>query len=183
MNPLELDLGDRRYMVLFITDVPDKAYFDDLVGEINSGGVEEFYQHLLRLDLKGFHAHTQPPMNIEKQHLIESGMPNAVLFFNDWRDGHLELPFGACTKTALYDAYKRWCEQKNEFKRRDRDVSAELRRYLVEDRCDIRLPDDFKDRKTMRCWVPKELHQTKGSDDYVRSVETACQAFLVAFHA
>lgn len=183
MNPLELDLGDRRYMVLFITDVPDQAYFDALMAEINNGGVEEFYQHLITLDMKGFHTHTKPPMNVEKQHLIEAGMPNAVLFFNDWRDGQLGIPFGPCSKASLYDAYKRWCEQKNEFKRRDRDVAAELRRYLVEDKHDIRLPDDFKERKTHRCWVPKDIYQLKGSDDYARTIEVHCQKFLGAFNA
>jgi len=35
-KPLSLDLGDRRYLVLKIMDVPNQAYFDELLTEIDS---------------------------------------------------------------------------------------------------------------------------------------------------
>lgn len=180
-QPLELDVGDRRFLVLHITDVPPAGYFDALFHEIDNGGIEEFYAHLLQLDMKGFYEHSKPPLNAEKQHLIEAGMPNALLFYQDWKDGLLGMDYGPCPVATLYSAYRRWCDQRNEFKQRDRTVKAELRRYLTEDRVDIKLPDDFKERKTTRVWVPHEIAQRKGEQNFVRDVELACQAFLKSF--
>lgn len=180
-KPLSLDLGDRRYLVLKIMDVPDQAYFDALIDEIDNGGVEEFYGHLLRLDLKGFNGHTKPPLNEEKRNLIGLDLPNAALFHSDWQDGLIGLPYGCAPKGAVYAAYRRWCEQRNEFKQRDRDVTSHLRRFLAEDRVDIRLPDDFKDRKTVRCWVPIGLREQLGRDKFARRVEQDCQLFVKAF--
>ncbi len=180
-QPLELDLGDRRFLVLWITDVPDSAYFKALFDEIANGGVEEFYAHLLSLDMKDFDAHTKPPLNAEKKYLIEVGLPNPVLFYQDWKDGLLGVEYGCCPVAMLYELYKRWCEQRNEFKRRDRDVKSELRRYLTEERLDIRLPDDMKDRKTVRVWVTPERICEKGSAGFVRAVEQSCQQLNKTF--
>jgi len=180
-KPLSLDLGDRRYLVLKIMDVPNQAYFDELLTEIDSGGVAEFYGHLLSLDMAGFNGHTKPPLNDEKRHLIGLDLPNTQLFFNDWQDGLTGLPFGCAPKGVLYSAYRRWCEERNEFKVRDRDVSSTLRRYLAEDRVDMRLPDDFKDRKTVRCWVPIGLRNELGQESFARRVEVECQQFVKAF--
>lgn len=180
-KPLSLDLGDRRYLVLKIMDVPDQAYFDDLLAEIDADGVAEFYGHLLALDMNGFNGHTKPPLNEEKRNLIGLDMPNTQLFYDDWKDGLLDLTYGCAPKGLLYAAYRKWCEQRNEYKQRDRDFSSTLRRYMAEDRVDIRLPDDFKDRKTVRCWVPVGLRNNVGADGFARRVEVECQLFVKDF--
>lgn len=179
MQPLELDLGDRRYMVLKVEAVPEPGYFEALIHEIKNGGVACFYHHLLQLPMDGFNAHTKPPLNAEKLQLIEAGLPNPVLFYEEWKEGLLNIPYGCCPKVALYTEYKRWCDQRKEFVRRDRDMTAELRRYLAEDRCDIRI-GDYAERKTVRVWVTKEVMAEKGQETYTKNVESQCQAFIAA---
>lgn len=177
-KPLSLDLGDRRYLVLKIMDVPAEQYFTDLLAEIENGGVEAFYHHLLTLDLNGFNGHTKPPLNDEKRDLIGLDLPNTLLFYEDWKDGNAGLPYGAAPKLKLYQAYRRWCNERNEFSQRDRDFSAALRRYMVEDRVDIRLPDDYKDRKTVRVWAPQDYKGRMVGSEYIRQVEIDCREFI-----
>lgn len=179
-KPLSLDLGDRRYLVLKIMEVPDAEYFAELVREIEQGGVAEFYQHLLTLDLQGFNAHTKPPLNEEKRNLIGLDLPNALLFFEDWKDGLLDVPYGCATRKQLFAAYRRWSQARNEFSQRERDFVSHVRRFMDEARVDIRLPDDFKDRKTQRCWVPFGTRDTAGVDGFTRQVERDCQKFELA---
>jgi putative DNA primase/helicase len=151
--PLELDMGDRRYLVLYCGDVPDKTYFDQLFNEINADGVAAFYHHLMQLDLGDFNAHAKPPLNVDKQQLIEASLPNPVLFYNDWAAGDLDIPFTSCTKSDLFNAYRRWCTQRNEYPKRDRDLTAELRRYMIDDRKDIHYPTTSAPKKTVRVWI------------------------------
>ncbi len=183
MTPLELDLGDRRYMVLYITDVPDQQYFNDLIAEIEGGGVAEFYRHLLDLDMKGFNGHTKPPLNAEKRDLIAAGMPNALLFYQDWKDGHLGLDYGPCPTGMLYRAYTRWCKQRNEFPRNQRVVVPEWRRHLFEHRAVIGLGTGYGDKKQMRVYVPNELKGSLRDAGFVAMLEAGCKAFAHSFDA
>jgi hypothetical protein len=151
--PLELDMGDRRYMVLYCGDVPDKKYFDQLFNEIDNGGVAAFYHHLMRVDLGDFNSHAKPPLNVDKQQLIEASLPNPVLFYNDWLAGDLDIPFTSCTKSDLFTAYRRWCTQRNEYPKRDRDLTAELRRYMTDTRTTLTCPAIALGAKTYRIWI------------------------------
>lgn len=151
--PLELDMGDRRYLVLYCGDVPDKTYFDQLFSEINDGGVAAFYHHLMQLDLGDFNSHAKPPLNVDKQQLIEASLPNPVLFYNDWAAGDLDIPYTSCTKSDLFTAYRRWCTQRNEYPKRDRDLTAELRRYMTDTRTTLTCPAIAHGAKTYRIWI------------------------------
>ena len=151
--PLELDTGDRRYLVLYGGAVPTKAYFDALSNQIKHGGVAAFYWYLMQVDLSGFNQHTQPPLNEDKTRLIEASLPNPVLFYNEWAAGDLDVEYSSCHKSDLFKLYRRWCTQQNEFPRRQRDFTAEIRRWMTEDRKDIHYPDARQSRKTQRLWI------------------------------
>lgn len=181
--PLELDLGDRRYGVLYCGEVPPAQYFIDLFAEIDNGGIEAFYGYLLALDLGDFSPHTKPIDNLEKQNLVEASLPAPVLFYQEWFDGLLEIPFCSCQKSDLFEEFKKWCDRKNEFKKRDRDFTAEMRRYMAEDRKDLTMTGYSEDRKTTRIWVtPEDLKQSK-SKDYILLLEKSCKAFRNAVKA
>lgn len=164
--PLELDTGDRRYLVLYCGDVPPQQYFADLFKEINSDGVDAFYHYLMSIDLTDFSEHTRPPLNEDKERLIEASMSSPVLFFTEWQRGDTDYPYTSCTKSDLFSAYKRWCVQRNEFPKRDRDVNAELGRYMKEGRKDIKYPSITSARKTTRMWITNEDFKRCADQDF-----------------
>ncbi|MCY1281824.1 hypothetical protein D9M70_306410 [compost metagenome] len=152
--PLALDDGDRRYLVLYVDRVQPAEYFKALVAEIEGGGIEAFYEYLMSLDLTGFGAHSKPPLNDEKQALIDGSLPAPRYFARRWMAGETEFPVtGAVTQADLWQAFCRWCEGANEFKRRERDFQQEVARDLVRERPDIRYPTDKEDFKTTRVYV------------------------------
>ncbi|MFJ3259861.1 bifunctional DNA primase/polymerase [Pseudomonas sp. NPDC086581] len=156
--PLALDNGDRRYLVLYVDRVLPPDYFRELFVEIGSGGVEAFYQYLMDLDLTGFDPHVKPPLNEEKQGLIDGSLAAPRYFVRRWLAGETDFPLtGAVTQADLWQAFTRWCEGANEFKRRERDFHQEVARDLARDRHDIRYPSDKDECRTTRMYVTKEF--------------------------
>lgn len=179
--PLELDMGDRRYLVLYCGYVPEGNYFAELFKEINGGGVAEFYRFLLDLDMTGFNEHSRPPMNQDKQNLIDASLPSPVLFLNEWRQGMLDIPYCSCVKSDLFQEFTRWCERTNEFKKRDRDFVAEIRRHLMEGRPDLLLTG--MTRKTTRIWITEDDAQHQFAADFNKRLEDSCLRFKDAVAA
>ncbi|WP_448543000.1 primase-helicase family protein [Vreelandella sp. EE24] len=155
--PLELDLGDRRYFVLHVEDVPPPDYFERLSDEMAKGGVEAFYHYLLNLPLGDFKPHTKPPLSDAKQRLIDSSLSPARYFIYEWRNGDIpDLPYGVVAIPDLWKAFLRWCENTNEFKTKQRWFCDEVARDMLRDRRDIRYPSSSGDFKTTRLFVPPE---------------------------
>lgn len=179
--PLELDPGDRRYLALYCGNVPEAGYFSRLFQEINGGGVPAFYGYLMSLDLGDFNEHTRPPLNQDKANLIASSLPSPVLFLHEWRDGHLDLPYCSCAKGDLFREFVRWCEHANEFKKRERDFVAEIRRHMEEGRHDLTLSG--YNRTTTRVWITPEDYQKRNHPDYTRLLEASCLRFRDAVSA
>ena len=175
--PLELDDGDRRYLVLYVDKVPPKEYFAELVEEIESGGIAAFYQYMLTLPMEGFNEHTKPPLNDEKQALIEGSMSPARYFLRVWQRGDVDLPYGAAVARDLYRAFCRWCEQANEFKRKEREFYQELQRDMDQVRKDIKFPSAQSDFKTCRIYVPKGEGDKHRDKDWLQQVAVQCRAF------
>lgn len=173
--PLELDMGDRRYLVLYCGNVPQGDYFKELFNEINNGGVAEFYEYLMQLDLSNFNQHTRPPLNQDKQNLIDASLPSPILFINEWKAGHLDIPYCSCTRADLFSEFTRWCERTNEFKKRDRDFVAEARRVLMEARHDLAICS--LTRKTYRIWVTEDDAAKSLDSDYIKTLEASCSKF------
>lgn len=180
-TPLELDNGDRRYLVLYCGEVPESGYFSRLFAEINGNGIECFYQYLLSIDLSGFDAHTRPPLNQDKKNLIAASLPSPVLFLQEWQEGHLGLPYCTCAKGDLFREYIRWCEHTNEFKKRERDFVAEVRRHMKEGRHDLMLTG--YNRTTTRVWITEDDHKHQYHPDYTKRLEAGCLRFRDAVTA
>ncbi|MBP8218127.1 MAG: bifunctional DNA primase/polymerase [Aeromonas sp.] len=178
--PMALDDGDRRYLVLYVDKVMPKEYFEELVHEINNGGVEAFYQYLLERDLTGFDAHTKPPLNEEKQGLIDGSLPAPRYFVRRWLAGETDFPVtDAVVPKDLWRAFCRWCDGANEFRRRERDFHQEVVRDLVRERQDIKYPSQTDDFKTTRLYVTKEFAAQKSAlgREFAGKVGIACRKF------
>lgn len=175
--PLELDDGDRRYMVLFVDQVPPQGYFDNLLAEIAGGGTEAFYHYLLNLDMTGFNAHTKPPLNAEKQQLIEGSLTPARYFIRIWLRGETEWPVGAVVAGDLYRAFCRWCERANEFKRREREFYQEAMRDMPQVRKDIHYPHDMDKHRTCRIYLPPAMAGRDQDKQWLAEVGEQCRAF------
>lgn len=175
--PLELDDGDRRYMVLYVDKVPPPEYFAALVAEIEGGGVAAFYEYLLQLDLTGFNAHSKPPLNAEKQALIDGSLSPARYFIRLWLRGESDYPVGAVVAGDLYRAFCRWCEKANEFKRREREFYQEAMRDLQQVRKDLHYPHELDAFKTCRVYLPPAMAQRDQDKAWLAEVGTQCRAF------
>lgn len=182
--PLALDDGDRRYLVLYVDRVPPPDYFIALVDEIDNGGIEAFYHYLMNLDLTGFGPHSKPPLNEEKQGLIDGSLPAPRYFVRRWLAGETEFPVtAAVTQEDLWRAFCKWCDGANEFKRRQRDFTQEAVRDLKQARPDIRYPTKSDDFKTTRIYVTPAFlaeKQTLGRD-WAGKAGLECRKFATAF--
>ncbi|BCQ60747.1 hypothetical protein PBOI14_24970 [Pseudomonas sp. Boi14] len=182
--PLALDDGDRRYLVLYVDRVPPPDYFVALVNEIDNGGIEAFYHYLMNLDLTGFGPHSKPPLNEEKQGLIDGSLPAPRYFVRRWLAGETEFPVtAAVTQDDLWRAFCKWCDGANEFKRRQRDFTQEAVRDLKQARPDIRYPTKSDDFKTTRIYVTPAFlaeKQTLGRD-WAGKAGLECRKFATAF--
>lgn len=154
-QPLELDIGDRRFMVLYVDRVPPADYFERLFRQIDNGGVEAFFHHLLNRDLSGFGPHSKPPLNAEKRRLVNASMLSPQYFFQLWRAGELSLPVMCATTGDLFLFYKHWAESANEFRRTQRYFSQELARCdgISAKRVCIKYPKEDALHTTQRVWV------------------------------
>jgi len=178
--PLLMDQGDRRYMVLYAGDVPGQAYFQALFDEIHNGGVGCFFRYLLDLDLGDFGTWTRPPLNEEKESLVEMGMSTALYFHKLWKDGDLGLPYGAVASADLWKVFIRWCERNNEYKRRQRDLAADLKRVMQPERRDVCLPKPMSPKRTVRLWVPPEVYKGRDMPGYLEALGEQARAFYEA---
>ena len=154
--PLELDVGDRRYLVLFTDDVPPAEYFTELFNEIKNGGVEAFFDFLLNVDLTGFDEHSKPPFNAEKEHLVSASMTSPQYFHMLWKNGELEIPYGCATADLLYKYFAKWAEQNGEFKRTQRFFGAELKRVMPQSRHRFGYPQAYSPMKQHRVYIDEE---------------------------
>lgn len=114
IQPFPVEPFDRRMLVIW----PEGKLHPDLVkrvlDELNQGGIEAFYKHLLSIDLQGFTSHTEPPMTEAKERLIDFGRSGWDTFYQEWRKGYLAVPYMSCLITDLYEAYKAWCHSGHE---------------------------------------------------------------------
>lgn len=175
--PLELDLGDRRYFVLHVEHVPTEGYFSALKAEIDAGGIEAFYHYLLNLPLEDFGPHSKPPLSDAKQRLIDSSLSPARFFVHEWRQGDLDLPYGAVAVADLWKAFLRWCENTNEFKTKQRWFCDEVARDLLRDRRDIKYPSPNGEFKSTRLFVPPDQADRIGKPGWPQDAAEQARQF------
>jgi putative DNA primase/helicase len=114
VEPLPVEPSDRRLLVVW----PEQKLIDELQtgvdAELRAGAASAFYAWLLSIDTSDFTPHAKPPMTEAKQRLIDIGRPAWELFYEDWRNERLDVPYCACRVTDLYTVYQRWGKQGNE---------------------------------------------------------------------
>lgn len=114
-QPLVLENDDRRYCIIWTPPPLDAAFYDELSEEIESGGVEALYHHLLNVELGEFKPWTKPPMTIAKRELIDINRDSVERFLIDWQNGDIgDLPFCPCASSQLYTAYFTYCRANGE---------------------------------------------------------------------
>lgn len=175
--PLELDLGDRRYLVLYVDGKPSKQYFDDLFVEIDGDGVACFMHHLLQMDLAGFDSHTQPPMNREKDELIAASMSSPLYFHRLWKAGELDIPYQTAGNNDLFKAFQRWSDRQGEFKRTQRFFSSELSRVMTQHRRAIKYPREMDSPKTQRFWLTEDDLQQQHEENFIEGCAQRVREF------
>ena len=112
--PLPIEQDDRRHCVVYTPPALPKTHYNQVLEDLDNGGVEAFYDFLLNVDLAGFTRHTQPPTSGAKQNLIMLSLPSDKRFIKEWTDGTLELPVCPCKSMSLYKAYLDWCKANGE---------------------------------------------------------------------
>ena len=109
LQPLALDDGDRRYLVLYTPPPREREFYGQAAQWAANGGAAALMHHLLALDLGDFNEHTPPPGTTAKAELVELGLSSPERFWREWSTGLLDLPIRPCTVEQAYRAFTRWC--------------------------------------------------------------------------
>ena len=112
--PVLLNKTDRRHTVIRVEREHPEAYFDAILEEMSNGGIEAFYDWLLKYDVGDFSKRTKPFRNRDRMHLITLGMSPDQRFFHHWESGVAGVPFVCCPSSDLYTAFKAWCKVSGE---------------------------------------------------------------------
>lgn len=113
-QPLPLENDDRRHLVIYTPPALSEQFYDELNAELDNGGVEAFYDFLLRRDLSDFHPKKRPPMTQAKRNLISLSATSELRFCQEWILGDLDLPVVPCLATDFYASYLKWCRANGE---------------------------------------------------------------------
>lgn len=175
--PLELDVGDRRYFVMYCDDVPPPEHFQAVADEIDNGGIEAFYHYLLSNPLGDFGPHSKPPISNAKQELIDSSLTQARYFIREWQSGALDVPYQPCVVDDLWQLFVKWCEKTNEFKVKKRWFCGEVRRDLKWDQRDIRYPNEMDKHRSKNLFIPPEWEKRIGGEGWPNEVGALAREF------
>lgn len=113
-QPLVVEIGDRRYLVVYTPMPEDGDLYERVRKFLQAGGAAKFFHFLLHYDLGDFHEHTKPLMTEAKEELIGLSMRPAERFMSEWLAGFLDLPVQVCSVEQLYRAFRRWCDDNGE---------------------------------------------------------------------
>lgn len=202
-QPLVLEIGDRRYLVVYTPVPEDGALYTRVRDFLANDGPAKWMHFLLQYDLGDFHEHTKPLMTEAKQDLIELSMRPDERFMNEWLGGYLHLPMQVCSAEQLYRAFRRWCDNAGERYPPPQHVFTNGARRWVSERIErdgqgerldpclnykvVTLPADpasSSGRRSVRCWLPRGTGPLNGVSEgewaasAVDTFETALGRFL-----
>lgn len=172
-HPVKLNPSDRRYTVIHVEQEQDKAYFDALSDQINSGGAEAFLDYLLQYDLKGFTAFTRPYKNKDRLHLITLSMTSDQRFFEYWRTGLAGVPFCSCAAKDLFRAYQAWCKVSGE----RFTVNMTMFGRMASDELE-RLKAPPKKKKRYSAWSDRQVEEGDFSVDSIKPSQQGVLYFV-----
>lgn len=172
-QPLALEPGDRRFMVVYTPLPEEETLYARVRAFLANDGARKFLHYLQHRPLGDFDCHTKPPLTTAKQTLIELSLKPAERFMHEWLLGYLPLPKKVCSVEQLYRCFKRWCDVTGaRFFPQQAEFTAQAVRYARErierdadgKRLDpplvtknIQVPDESvgSGRKCYRCWIPR----------------------------
>lgn len=183
-QPLVLEIGDRRYLVVYTPVPEEKDLYARVRAFLADGGAAKFMHYLMTYPLDGFHEHTKPLMTEAKQDLIELSMKPEERFMNEWFNGYLHLPMQVCSTEQLYKAFRRWCDNSGEkWPPPQASFTTAVKRWAIEriERDEngrhlpvclvykvVTLPANPKTssgRHSIRCWLPRGTGPLNGVNE------------------
>lgn len=172
-QPLALEEGDRRMLVVYTPVAEDGDLYARVRDFLANGGARKFLRHLQQLPLEDFNRHSKPPLTRAKASLIELGYKPAERFMHEWLGGYLPLPMRVCSTEQLYRAFRRWSDSTGErYYPKQAEFTLQASRFAMErierDAEGKRLEPPFRvktvqvpheaavtGRKSYRCWIPR----------------------------
>ncbi|VUD48507.1 hypothetical protein TDB9533_01247 [Thalassocella blandensis] len=113
-QPLPIEPHDRRFLIIWPEIKLLQEIKEGVNRELAEGGSEYFLGWLRATPLEGFNEFTEPPITDAKMRLIEFGRPAWEVFYGEWKNNELDLPYTPCLVSQLYTAFKRWCNRQGE---------------------------------------------------------------------
>lgn len=176
-KPVALEESDRRYFVVYTPPRRDDDLYVRVASCMANGGVEAFYDFLLRYDLTGFSNFDIPPMTRAKHNLIMLCLKPEDRFVREWLMGVLPLPLQVCSASQLYRAFKRWCHATGErffppqegftrsAKRMIDSMSRKQGAPLALNYKVIKLVDHVNGQRAQRMWIPDGFFPPSGQTE------------------
>jgi putative DNA primase/helicase len=164
-QPLALEPGDRRYMVVYTPPRDEKGLYARVAECLGKGGAAAFYDFLMTVPLDGFDEFQIPPMTRAKEDLIELGLRPQERFVREWVAGYLPLPLRVCSTEQLYRAFQRWAQATGErfppaqvvfSKGVEKAARGKLRCHSV------KLDQGQNGKQAIRVWIPGEAGPPDG---------------------
>lgn len=165
LQPVAPDPDDRHYMILWTPGPREASFYKAVADQIEAGGREAFYQHLLTLDLKGFNEHSKPLLTEAKTRLIEISMDTPERFWREWSAGELpKWPYLPAPSMDVYRIYYRWCEARGEKPLREAVFSNHMHRHM------FKLPKRYMDHSRQkegqkRFLIPRDWRPPQGKTE------------------
>jgi putative DNA primase/helicase len=186
-QPLALEPGDRRYMVVYTPPREQGDLYTRVAQCLTSGGREAFFDYLLRLPIGDqFDEFTLPLMTQAKRDLIELGLRPHERFVREWLKGYLPLPLHVCSTEQLYRAFKRWAMASGERFPPTQVVFSKGVEKAARGRLSlkpVKLDQGFNGRDWLRVWVPGDAGPMDGASigSWARQAVDAFEAELSKF--
>lgn len=169
-QPLALEDGDRRYLVVYTPTKGPEDLYRRAAEFLQAGGARKFLHYLKTLDLGDFKPSTKPLMTQAKADLIELGLKPAERFVSEWLGGFLPLPVRPCSAEQVFQAFRKWCDKMGERAWTPQATFTKtLERWVIERtpvEADgergaprlvykvVKLVHEDGGRKCVRCWIP-----------------------------
>lgn len=188
VQPLALEPGDRRYLVVYTPPRRQDDLYDRVARFLREGGARRFMRYLLDRDLRDFNPHTRPIMTRAKADLIEIGLKPPERFCREWLAGFLPLPLQVCSTEQLYRAFRWWSQESGErfpppqaafSKAVEKTARGHLRRQVIK----LDLAD--RGKTAVRMWVPDGCSPPRGTtaSDWATESVTEFERALRRFRA
>jgi putative DNA primase/helicase len=187
-QPLALEVGDRRYFVVYTPPRRQDDLYKRVAACLAKGGAQAFMRYLMQQDLGAFTEFDIPPMTRAKADLIELGLKPHERFARDWVKGYLPLPLRVCSTEQLYRAFSRWARNTGErFPPPQVTFSKGVEKVLRDKvRCKgVKLDAEVNGRAWLRMWIPGNCKAPEGMTEgaWARSAVESFEGDLRDFGA